>query len=268
LKNNLKINQADLRMAIYFRIFSAVCLILTSSALNSQHNNREVGHYIKFKPQFLQIKDEMNYGLVHNGLNLAGEYARVSSAGSNTFIYSAEIGFGVNYRQGIGMAWSFTPADLYYGFRLNKKSEIPVVLGPYIAAIYKWQLYPELQSGHMTWFSSYELGPRLLVSLPVQGKTVNFELSGSMAGLNSRPEPLTEQYYYSLTFVDFVKNPHSNMDFGSLNQYGHIHFVARLPNPDRKLSFAYEFELFIYTNAPSFKYLTHSITLNWKPGNK
>ena len=255
-------------MTIYFRIFLAAILILNSPALISQQNDRVVGHYIMFKPQFLQIKDGLNYGLVHKGLNLAVGYARGSSTESNTFIYSAEIGFGANYRQGIGMAWSLTPADLYYGFRLNQQSKIPVVLGPYMAAIYKWQLYPELQSGHMMWFSSYELGPRLLVSLPVQGKTVNFELSGSLASYNSRPEPVTEQYYYSLTFADFVKNPHSNMEFGSLNQYGHIHFIAQFPNPDRKLSFAYEFEFFTYVKAPSFSYMTHSITLNWKLGKK
>ena len=85
---------------------------------------------------------------------------------------------------------------------------------------------------------------------------------------DSRPEPVTEQYYYSLTFADFVKNPHSNMEFGSLNQHGHIHFMAQFPNPDRKLSFAYEFEFFTYVKAPSFSYMTHSITLNWKLGKK
>jgi len=255
-------------MTIYFRIFLAAILILNSSALFSQRNEREVGHYIMVKPQFLQIKDGLNYGLVHNGLNLAVEYTRGSSTESNTFIYSAEIGFGANYRQGIGMAWSLTPVDLYYGFRLNQKSNILVALGPYMAAIYKWQLYPELQSGHMLWFSSYELGPQLLVSLPFHGKTMNFELSGSLVSFNSRPEPVTEQYYYSLTFADFVKNPHSNMEFGSLNQYGHIHFMAQLLNPDRKLSFAYDFEFFTYVKAPSFSYMTHSITLKWKLGKK
>ncbi|MCP4312588.1 MAG: hypothetical protein GY790_15100 [Bacteroidetes bacterium] len=253
-------------MALYIRVFFTVSFILISSAVLSRQYEREVSHNIMLKPQFLQIKDGLNYGLVHKGLDLAVEYARGSSSESNTFIYSAEIGFGANYRQGIGMAWSLTPVDLYYGFRLNQKSNIPVTLGPYIAAIYNWQLYPELQSGHMLWFSSYELGPQLLVSLPVQGKMINFELSGSLASFNSRPEPVTEQYYYSLTFSDFVKNPHSNMEFGSLNQYGHIHFIAQLLNPDRKLSVAYEFEFFTYVSTPSFKYMTHSITLNWKLG--
>lgn len=250
------------------RILFSFCILLNSLSLLSQDQEREVSHNIKFKPQFLQIKDEYNYGLVHNGLNLAGEYSRISSAANNTFIYSAEIGFGAVYRQGVGMNWSLTPADLFYGFRLNKESEIPVVLGPYMLAIYKWQLYPELQSGHMFWFSSYELGPQLLVGVPVKEKRISFELSFSLASLNSRPEPATEQYYYSLSFADFVKNPHSNMSFGSVNQYGHIHFVAQFTDPDRSTAFAYEFEFFNYRTEPMFRYISHAITFQWKLGKK
>jgi len=250
------------------RVFFAVCLILNSLWIFSQQEEPDVSHNITFKPQFLQIKDEFNYGLVHNGLNLAGEYSRISSSAYNSFIYSAELGFGVVYREGVGMNWSLTPADLFYGFRLNKNSEVPVLLGPYMLAIYKWQLYPELQSGHIFWFSSYELGPQLQVAVPVKEKHISFELSFSLAGLNSRPEPATEQYYYSLTFADFVKNPHSNMSFGSLNQYGHVHFTAQLSDPDRSTAFAYEFELFNYRLEPMFKYMTHSITFQWKLGKK
>jgi len=253
---------------LIIRFFFAVCLILNSLSIFSQQEKPDVSHNITFKPQFLQIKDGFNYGLVHNGLNLAGEYSRISSAAYSTFIYSAEIDIGAVYREGVGLIWSLKPADLFYGFRLNKQSEVPVVLGPYMLAIYKWQLYPELQSGHMFWFSSYELGPQLLVDVLVKEKRINFELSFSLAGLNSRPEPATEQYYYSLTFADYVKNPHSNMSFGSVNQYGHIHFVAQLSDPDRSTAFAYEFEFFNYRTEPMFKYISHAITFQWKLGKK
>ena len=250
----------------YFRIFILACLILNGAALFAQRNERDISHNIIFKPQFLQIKDEFNYGLVHNGLNLAGEYSRISSAANNTFIYSAEIGFGALYREGLGMNWSLSPADLFYGFSLNKPNEVQVLLGPYALATYKWQLYPELQSGHMFWFSSYELGPQVLVTLPVKAKRLSFELSFSLASFNSRPEPITEQYFYSLTFADFVKNPHSNMTFGSLNQYSHIHFMAQLSDPNKNPAFAYEFEYFNYRMEPMFKYMTHSITFQWRLG--
>jgi hypothetical protein len=243
-------------------------LVLNGTVLNAQNHDREIIHKITFKPQFLQIKDEFNYGLVHNGLNLAGEYSRAVSTASRLWTYSAELGVGAVYRQGVGMNWSLKPADLSYGFRLTRDSKAHAYLGPYALAVYKWQLYPELQSGHMFWFSSYELGPQLQISVPLEEKLLDFKFSFSLASFNSRPEAVTEQYYYSLTFADFVKNPHSNMKLGSLNQYGHIRFMAQLSNPGKNPALAYEFEYLSYRQAPEFKYMSHSIIFKWKLGNK
>jgi len=236
--------------------------------LSAQENSRKNTHAISLKSQFIQIKDEFNYGLVHRGLNLAGEYTFVSHRDRNIFIYQAELGFGANYNQGVGMIWSLKPFDLFYGFNLYKDQARPVRLGPYLAGYYKWQLYPELQSGHMFWISSYEIGPRIEVSLPVKSRILHMTLSTSLASLNSRPEYKTEEYYYSLTFSDFVRNPHTNMTFGTLNTFTHTDLRLELAHPDRGFSIAYEFEFMGYLEAPTFKYIAHSINLIWKLGTK
>jgi hypothetical protein len=249
-------------------IFTFIGITAWCLNLPAQETGRQIEHTATFKSQYVQIKDEFNYGLVNRGLNLAGEYTLVSSTDRNIFMYEAELGFGVNYNQGLGMIWSLKPFDLFYGFNINKNQSMSVTLGPYLAGYYKWQLYPELQSGHMFWLSSYEIGPRIQISLPVKNRILNVSLSSTVASLNSRPEFKTEEYYYSLTFSDFVKNPHSNMTLGSVNVFNHTDFILELKHPEKGFSISYEFEYMGYLDTPAFRYMAHSINLNWKIENK
>ena len=245
--------------------FGILCFGLILPAQDRGHKNE---HTLSFKSQYIQIKDEFNYGLVNRGLNLAGEYSLVSRIDRNILSYQAEIGFGVNYNQGLGMIWSLKPFDLFYGFRVNHNADMPITLGPYLSGYYKWQLYPELQSGHMFWVSSYETGPRFQISLPLKSRILHVILSTSVVSLNSRPEYITEQYYYSLTFSDFASNPHSNMTFGSMNQYNHTDLTVELIRSGKGFSFAYEFEFMGYFDTPAFRYMAHSVNLNWILGYK
>ncbi len=250
------------------RTFAILGILCYCIALSAQDEGQPAEHTLSFKSQYIQIKDEFNYGLVNRGLNLVGEYSLVSYKGENKFMYQAELGFGANYNQGAGMVWSLKPFDLYYGFRLNDNPDLPITLGPYLSGYYKWFLYPELQSGHMFWISSYEMGPRMELSIPVKKRILHVTLSTSLLSLNSRPEFTTEQYYYSLTFSDFVKNPHSNMMFGSWNLFNHINLRLELIQAGKGFSIAYEFEYMGYFEEPTFRYMAHSINLNWKLGNK
>ena len=246
------------------RTLAIIGITCFARILSAQDTGIKTEHTLSFKSQYIQIKDEFNYGLVNRGLHLVGEYALVSYMDKDIFCYQAELGFGVNYNQGLGMMWSLKPFDFFYGFRLNNNPDIPLTMGPYLSGYYKWFLYPELQSGHMFWISSYEVGPRFQISLPVKSRMLHISLSSSLASLNSRPEAHTEQYYYSLTLSDFVSNPHSNISFGSVNVYNHTDLRIELVHPPEKgFSIAYEFEFMGYFQTPAFKYMAHSINLNW-----
>ena len=182
-------------------------------------------------------------------------------------MYEAGLGFGMNYNNGLGMAWTFKPFDLFYGFGLTSDPAPKVTLGPYISGYYLWQLYPELQSGHMFWFSSYELGPRVLFSTPLKGRILNISLAASLAGLNSRPERTNEEYYYSLTFADFAGNPHSNMSLGSINVFNHINLTVEWTIPEKRFTIGYAFEYMGYREYPAFRYSLHSLNMKWRIGN-
>mgnify|MGYP001820345812 FL=1 len=250
------------------KTFAFLGIISIGMVLSAQEPGRPIEHTISFKSQYIQIKDEFNYGLVNRGLNLMVEYTLVSHMDENKFMYQAELGFGANYNQGVGMFGSLKPFDFFYGFRLNSNPDMPLTLGPYLSGYYKWFLYPELQSGHMFWISSYETGPRMELSLPVKNRILHVTLSTSLLSLNSRPVYTTEQYYYSLTFSDFVKNPHSNMKFGSWNLFNHTDLRLELNRPGSGFSMAYEFEFMGYFEEPVFKYMAHSINLSWIIGYK
>ncbi|MEE9462633.1 MAG: hypothetical protein V3V53_12420 [Bacteroidales bacterium] len=55
-------------------------------------------------------------------------------------------------------------------FRLAGNSSFNLYLGPYLGLNYQFQLYPELQSGHLHWFTFYDLGPRLILEAYLWGQ--------------------------------------------------------------------------------------------------
>ena len=119
----------------------------------------------------------------------------------------------------------------------------------------------------MFWFTSIEIGPQLVLTLPIKSKQIKITFSNSLAGLTSRPEPSTETYYYSLKLSDFITNAHSNLKFGSYNLFNHTHIrIELMNNKGKRLSFAYEFEYFGYYQNPKLSYLNHSVNLKWKIG--
>jgi len=251
-----------------FKNLSISILLLIAMGAMTQAQNRELNHWVSFKTQYLQIKDAYNYGLTHRGLNLAGAYSLTATSDRSIFSYDAEIGFGANYNQGLGLSWSFKPFDLFYGFRLNNNPDLVLTLGPYLSGYYKWQLYPELQSGHMLWFSSYEIGPEIWASIPLESRLLSISIASSLFSLNSRPQDSPETYFYSLTLNDFVSNVHSDMNLGSLNAFQHFDVQVALSGQNKRFRIGYEFEYLGYSNDPKYQYIIHSINLIWQVGNK
>jgi hypothetical protein len=246
-------------------------LLLYPVNLFAQEAGKKINrcHFISLKTQFVQIKDKFNYGLVFRGGVLGVGYSFLRESNKNTLLYSTDIAFGANYSKGIGFVWNFQPMDFYYGFRADKDKNTLLTLGPYISASYKWQLYPELQSGHMFWFTSYEVGPRLRLKKQVKNKLIKISISNSLAGWTSRPQPATETTFYTLNFADFFGKANSKMKFGSFNLFNHTDIEIEIANTKgKKLSFAYEFEYCGYYKEPEFSCIFHSLNLKWKIGKK
>ena len=227
----------------------------------------EKSHYLGFSTQYSQIKEGANYGLVNQGGNLSFAYRLIKKTKNRQLTFAPDFSFGANYRNGIGMSWHFNLIDLRYTYNICKKATRSLNVGPYFASNHFYQLYPELQSGHMFWLTSIELGPVLEWNLTPDNRLI--EISGliSILALNSRKEQLREEYYYSLNVSDILSESHSNMKVNSLNNYLHLSLSARTNiTQAKRMKVGYKLELIKYSTQVPFSYLTHSIELSWQLG--
>ncbi len=245
------------------RYLSTVIFLCMAGMVHAQEGPEGPDHSMSLKISYLQVKDQFNYGLTFGGLNLAGVYELRYFAGRMELGYRAELGMGAVHNKGLGIQLNLKPLVGFAGFRLTGGSERKLLLGPYLSAYYLWQMYPELQSGHLFWFASYELGPRLETMLPFKGFGLRISVSMALAAFNSRPQFQTEQYYYSSTLSDFFRNPHTHMKAGFPGSFNHAEFCIDLNRPNRSISFGYHFEYIGYRDAPTFRFMTNSLILKW-----
>lgn len=222
--------------------------------------------FLSVQSSFFQIKDEFNYGLVTNGTKLGLDYAVEKYYNNSLLSYSGGLAFGLGKRMGVALNVQVKPFDIHYGFKIQEAQSI--YLGVYTAGNYQWQLYPELQSGHMFWFSSCEFGARAQARINAGNHQLQLRVSNSLAGFSSRPLPATEEYFYSLNFSDFIGNPHSNIKFGSFSVLNHTNLqLELLPRADKRTSLIYEFDYRSQYQASKVEYLSHSLKIKWIIGN-
>ncbi len=266
----MKALKIKIRIGLLVKIIGLIWISTAFSRLYGQEKHTKVGvyQYMTLKTAFFQIKDDFTYGLVFNGVNLAGRYTLEKTTEKKTFIYAPEISLGANYNIGAGLSLGFVPIDVFYGYQTDIIPSKPSILGAYFSTNYNWQFYPELQGGQMYWFTSIEIGPQFVLTLPVRKTSLKFIFSNSVAGFTSRPKPQTESYFTSRKFSDFVSNAHSNLQFGSYNSFNHTYFEVELLRKDKKLSFAYAFEYYGYYNEPGLNFVSHAINLIWKIGQQ
>jgi hypothetical protein len=241
-----------------------ISFLILSVSVTVRGSNGDTDHSLSLHISYVRVKDQFNYGLSFGGLNLAGNYEMSYHAGNLDLNYNAEVSMGAVRNKGVGVMLRLKPIDGFAGFRLISESEKKLLLGPYFSAYFMWQLYPELQSGHLFWISSYESGPRLRTTLPLKKYKLRISASMAFAAINSRPEYQTEQYYYSSTFSDFFRNPHTNMQVRFPGSFNHVDLFVELEPPHRKISFGYRFEYIGYRDVPSFQYMSHTLLLRWK----
>ena len=245
------------------RILIGLFTILYSTNLYSQNNSSGASttHRVSFNTQFIQIKDEFNYGLVYSGPNLVVGYSYSRTTDSHILEYSPETGFGGVFNKGAGFAWRFIPIDVFYGRNLTTQG---IKIGGYAVADYQWQQYSELQGGQLFWFSSIEFGPQIQYDLPYKSGVLNIDFSNSLAGFTSRPEPSTETYYYEFSFSEFISVANQNLSFGSINLFNRTKIsVSVQPNSWKHFTMGYHFEYFGYFKEPTLRFISHSINLNW-----
>jgi len=158
----------------------------------------------------------------------------------------------------------FKLVDLYYGFRVAKDTKAKVFIGPYFSANHQYQFYPETHGGITSWFTLYELGFKCKGTWNVGENELTAAIANSVVGLASRLVEDRDPYNYSLKFVDFVSNAHSNMQFGSFGLLNRTQLTVEyiMKRGKRQKSIGYQFNYMSYSDAPTYQFMDHSIYLN------
>lgn len=204
---------------------------------------------------FNQIKDELNYGLVNNGLNLGIEYVNHKFFDKYGLL-SSSLDFGINFKKGIGANIVFKPVK-YWSPSLFKGYNISL----YFETIYNWQMYPELHSGHLFHLSSYEIG-FIYVPQTVFGLDYNFLIKSSLLSLNSKKNWDREEQNYSFDFIDFFRVANQELNFNLIGNYFHIELWLPFYKTINK-EFMYNFEFYYLKDKTDIKIINHGVKIAW-----
>jgi len=216
---------------------------------------------------YLQIKEEMNHGLVFRGPGLNYSYSLLLQKSRSEIHY--DVLFGFSYMQTRGIAAgnvNFIPLKLDYLFACYNGN---IMLGPSIIADYNYELYPDLQSGYSFWFTNYSLGGILQYKFNIAGHKLALSLNTSLIGFTSRQVKYDDPYFFDLSLGYIIQYVHQDFKFGSWNRYNRSELEIQWhPGADSRLMLAYVFNYHGYYVEPELTMVNQSIKLIIRPKSK
>lgn len=231
-----------------------LCCLQTHSQVLKTHD-----HSIALN--FLQIKEEMNYGLVFRGPGLGYAYSAVWENAKRKLELEPRLDLSVPYAKGvIAASMNIVPLRFDYLFKTGKEGRVCV--GPCAIAEYNYELYPDLQSGYSFWFTNFSLGGVGTVYFNLNKNRFDISLHTTLIGFTSRQPVYDDPYYFDLSLGDIVRFVHQDLQFGSFGSYNNSEIELRwTPNPSSSLAYGYCFQFYGYFNEPSLAIINQSVKL-------
>ena len=214
---------------------------------------------------FLQIKEQMNYGLAFKGPGLGYTYSAQWQNDARIFDYEGRISFNAVWtRDIVAPSLNLVPARFDYLFKTGADGKI--CIGPYAIMEYNYELYPDLQSAYSFWFTHYSMGCALTGWFNIKESRIDLSLHVTAFGFTSRQPEIDDPYFYDAGFGTMIRNLHSDFRFGSLNLYNNTELELRwTPKPGSRLAFAYLYQYYAYTDEPTLKMINQSVKLIFLP---
>jgi hypothetical protein len=244
--------------------FVLIFLICCTTDISAQRRKRSYSSSsLYLEPQFFLLKDENSFGQVFMGPNFSLGYNQIRQSIYGFSRYEAVLSAGAAFSgETTGLNLQFKPLDLAGGWPLIDDDDISLYLGAYVAINYYLQIYPELESGHIFWFTFIDAGPRMILDKNFKKQKIRFQFANSIVGLASRPDGLEDTYYHELHAVDIISNMHSNLQAGTFNLLNHTDLEVEWRNLSKKgSSIAYCLEYFGYYGDGRLDYLVNSISI-------
>lgn len=224
------------------------------------------GNFLSVGVSYLEIKDELNHGLVFKGPDVSLEYGFQKIDSTRYFGFSGSLSGGGKTAVGSwGFRWSMSPINTHYLYRIGNGRGSNIYLGPSFQVSYNVQNYSEMHAGPIIWMTSYDLGIYLSGIFKLNDRLIEFHFRNTLGALSGRPEEERDPYYFSTNFGENFSYMHSNMVFGTVNSFNQTELGATLfLSPGKRAkAISYHFQYTGYFNAPEFRQLSHSIEYTW-----
>ena len=245
-------------------LFTSGMFLLVNHVLPQEPGSHN--HILNFN--YLQLKDEMNYGLVFRGGGISYAFTNQWQNDRSGVCYEALLGLTYMQTRTVPAAnLHIRPAKICYLFKGVYGSNL--MTGPFFLADYNYQFYPDLHSGHSLWFTHIGLGGMVQYDQTIGRHRLSFSMSTSLFGLTSRQPVYHDPYFWDLSAGDIVKYFHRDLGFGSWNEYNCSELEIRwLPSENSRIIFSYEVDIMGYFRAPGLTVVNQSIKLIFQPKSK
>jgi hypothetical protein len=210
---------------------------------------------------FLQIKEEANYGLVFKGPGLGYAYSFNWENEKRILDYEGRFSFNVPMtREIIAASINFVPVRFDYLFKTSNESK--VCIGPYAIMDYNYELYPDLQSGYSYWFTNFSLGGTVKYAFRLKENQFDLHFHTTLLGLTSRQPVYDDPYFFDLSFGDIMKFVHQDLQFGGWGSYNQSEIeLTWQSRPDSRLAYAYSFQYYGYYPEPAITMLNQTLKI-------
>jgi hypothetical protein len=239
------------------KIIVFLTFLLLLASLSGAQQLRSHDHTVALN--FIQIKEQANYGLVFKGPGLGYAYSALWENEKRILDYEGRFSFNVPVtREIFAAAVNFVPLKFDYLFKTDADGKL--CIGPYAMIDYNYELYPDLQSGYSYWFTHFSLGGAVRYSFETKGNRFDLAFHTTLLGMTSRQPVYDDPYFFDLGFGDIVRFVNQDLQFGSWNRYNQSEVEVRwTPARESRFAYAYSFQYYGYGDEPGLTLINQSI---------
>ena len=214
---------------------------------------------------FLQLKDGLNLGMVFNGFQLEYRYGVKWQVNNHEIYYQPRFGAGYVFQNGVleqvmdDVQLHIAPVNVTWTMPLYRKNGRLLDGGINFIADYNYQDYNDLHDALLFWNSEIGFSPVIRYGMQWNNKRIYAVLQNSLFGFTSHIQGY-DAYFWQKTFKDLFVKPHTDMKFGSFNNYNHTNVSFEfVPNTLKKRSLTYEFDYLGFYYGNKLSRISHNL---------
>jgi hypothetical protein len=238
-------------------VFVLLWLAMTISPLHGQ-----VKKLHDIVAGFMQLKDGLNLGLVFNGARLEYRYGLLWKIQAHEILYQPRLGFGVGMSRFRTMECyhlHVAPINVTWKMPIYEQNGHTIMAGANFITDYNYQYWEDLHDAPLFWNSEIGFSPVIQYNYQWDNKRIGAVLQNSLFGFTSHIQGY-DPYFWQRTAKDFFVKPHTDLKFGSFNNYNHTNVSLEfVPNISKRHSIVYEFDYSGYFYGNQFHRINHHL---------